>query len=128
MIIDARPANSLMRRAPHTPLCNSEILSNIESTIKGSLSFSDLTSACDTPAYLGMADVDNCFHRIRIEESLGHLLCQPTSFSARDLGIVGQTRSGVVLQPETRVRVCYHRLPMCFDWSLHLSNTSMKSE
>ena len=112
MIIDARPANDLMRKPPHTPLCNSEILSSIESNSKCNLTFNDLTSACDVPVYMGMADVDNCFHCIRISESLGQYFCLPTFFTAKELGMVGETLSGHTLTPDYRVRVCCHSLPM----------------
>ena len=46
-------------------------------------------SISDVLVYLGMADVDNCFRRIRINESLGQYFTFPVVFSARELGIVG---------------------------------------
>ena len=89
---------------PHTPFCNSEVFANIESTTTCDLSFEGLTSVCSAPADMGMADVDNCFHIIRIDESLGKFFCLPTTFSAKEPGIVGEAHGGIVLGPDTRVR------------------------
>ena len=121
MIIDARPANSVFRKPPHTPLCNSEVFANIESTESCGVSFEDLTAASSLPVYLGMADVDNCFHRIRIDEGLGQYFCLPSLFSAKELDIVGQTVSGVTLSASSQVRVCCQSLPMGFGWSLYFA-------
>ena len=68
---------------------------------------------------MGMADMDNCFHRIRISESFGQFFCLPTMLSAKELGLVGQTQSGVVLQADSRVYVCCRSLPIGFGWSLY---------
>ena len=94
LIIDARPANALMVKPPHTALCNSEILAAIESASSDLHSFSDLTAESDMPMYLGMADVDNCFQRIRISECLGQFFVLPSDFSARELCLVGTMYKG----------------------------------
>ena len=57
------------------------------------------------PIYLGVADVDNCFHRIKIKEDLGQYFVLPRVFSARELGVVGQVYDGRVLGPDSLVRV-----------------------
>ena len=68
-----------------------------------------------------MADVDNCFHRIRIDEDLGQYFCLPSFFTAQELNLVGQTMHGRVLEKGDRVRVCCASLPMGFGWSLYFA-------
>ena len=110
-----------MVKPPHSPLCNSEILAAIESASSDLRSFSDLTTEGDVPMYLGMADVDNCFDRIRISESLGQFFVWPGDFSTRELGLVGTIYKGSVLTAASRVRLCCASLPMGFGWSLYFA-------
>ena len=73
------------------------------------------------PMYLGMADVDNCFHRIRISESLRQFFVLPSDFSTRELGLVGTMYKGSVLTAASRVRLCCASLPMGFGWSMYFA-------
>ena len=97
LIIYARPANSFMVKPPHTPLCSSETLSGIESMEAAGHSFGEQMSISVVLVYLCMADVDNCFRRIRISESLGEYFTFPGVFSARELGLVGSICRGTLL-------------------------------
>ena len=105
LVIDARPANSLMVKPPHThthtPLCSSETLASIESTEAAGRSFGEQMCISYVLVYSGMADVDRCFHRIRIIESLGQYLTFPGS--ARELGIVGIMFRGGPLIAESQI-------------------------
>ena len=120
MIVDARPANAMFKRPPHTPLCNSEIFAGFESRNRGEHTFAEMTGPCE-PVYLGVADVDNCFHRIRISENLGCFFCLPGQFTAKELGIIGSVYQGRVLSADSIVRVRCAALPMGFGWSLYFA-------
>ena len=72
--------------------------------------------------YLGMADVDNCFHRIRISDILGRYFTFPGLFSARELGIVGTMFHGAPLVAESQIHICCASLPMGFVWSLYFAH------
>ena len=60
------------------------MFSAFESLNEGEGKFSEMT--CDSlhPTYLGVADVDNCFHRIQIKENLGRYVVLPVVFNARE--------------------------------------------
>ena len=64
---------------------------------------------------LGMADVDNCFHRIRITDSLGQYFTFLGFFSARELELVGNMLCGSPLASELQVRIHVASLPMYSD-------------
>ena len=102
-----------MLKPPHTHLSSSETLPSIESTEATGRSFIEQMSISDVLVYLGLADVDNCFRRIRISESLGQYFTFPVLFSARELGIVGTMFRGAPLvdvaaphRPWVSVGVC----------------------
>ena len=80
-----------------------------------------MKSVCDAPVYLGMADVDSCVHRIRIDEDLGQYFCVPTFFTAKELGTEGMTRDGLSLQKGNAVRACCASLPTAFGWSFYFA-------
>ena len=75
----------------------------------------------DVLVYLGMADVDNCFHRIRISERLGQYFTFPGLFSARELGIFGTVLYAAPLVAESQIHICCASLPMVFGWSQHFA-------
>ena len=83
--------------------------------------FSQMTPDSLHPIYLGVADADNCFHRIKIKEDIGQYFVVPGVFSARELGVVGQVYDGRVLSPDSLVRVRCADLPMGFGWSLYFA-------
>ena len=83
-------------------------------------SFGEQMSISDVLVYLGMADVDSCFHRIRTSESLGQYSTFPCVFSARELGIVGTIVRGAPLVAESQINICCAALPMGFGCSLYL--------
>ena len=71
-------------------------------------------STSDVLVYLGMADVDTCFRRIRISESVGQYFTFPGLFLARELGIVGTMFRGAPLVVESQIHSCCSSLPMGF--------------
>ena len=89
---------------PHTPLCTSETLAGIDSTEAAGCSFGAQMSISDVLVYLGLADADNCLHRIRISESLGQYFTFPVVFFAGELGIVGTFVRGAPLVPSCRFK------------------------
>ena len=74
--------------------------------------FEEMTFVTEIVAYFGMAYVDDCFHRIRIRESLGRFFV-PGDFSARELGLTGSIFAGHPLVADARIRSCCASLPMC---------------
>ena len=67
---------------------------------------------------LGVADVADCFHRIRLPESMIGYVCWP-SVPAGKLGI--QESEGAKLDPKDPVWMAHLMLPMGFSWSLYLA-------
>ena len=110
---------------------NSEIFSAFESLNEGEGNFSEMTCDPLNLIYLGVADVDNCFHRIKIKENLGRYVVLSGAFNARELGVVGHVYDGRVLTPDSLVRVRCAALPMGFGWSLYFAqriNETVMSE
>ena len=80
-----------------------------------------MTGPSPNPVYLGAADVENCFHRIKITEGLGQYFVLPLDFTAKELGLVGQRCGERTLDPDSRVRLRCAALPMGFGWSLYFA-------
>ena len=80
-----------------------------------------MTPVTDIVAYLGMANVDNCFHRTRIRERLGQFFVLPRNFSVRELGLTRSIFAGRPLAADDRIRVCCAYLPMGLGWHLHFA-------
>ena len=67
--------------------------------------------------FAGGGDIENAFHHLLIDESLGRLFCTP-ALSAKDAGVVGSVVDGKVLKPFDVVQPYPRSLPMGFLWSL----------
>ena len=105
MIIDARRANQRMRNPPGISMCTTESLARIEvilhtrpgddqGSLEQQLRLLQLT--------LGMADVESCFHRIKIDKGLAKYFGL-LPVKAKDLGMAGTVLEGRVLLPDDYV-------------------------
>ena len=65
LILDCRPTNEVFLRPPSTPLATPECLSSFEI---GDPAGPDITD--DVFVYIGISDIDNAFHRMRMPEWL----------------------------------------------------------
>ncbi|CAK0860615.1 unnamed protein product [Prorocentrum cordatum] len=80
LIVDARRANAHFRDPPGVELLSSEGLARIEVQMPdaGLSSYEDLRAALQAQqVYIGMADVKDCFHRMRIDSALSQYFCLP---------------------------------------------------
>ncbi|CAK0901058.1 unnamed protein product, partial [Prorocentrum cordatum] len=80
LIVDARRANAHFRDPPGVELLSSEGLARIEVQMPdaGFSSYEDLRAALQgQQVYIGMADVKDCFHRMRIDSALSQYFCLP---------------------------------------------------
>ena len=65
-----------------------------------------------------MADIDNCFRRILISESLGQYFTFLGCLSARELGLTCVVFCGILPTADSCIRIRCASLPMGFGWSL----------
>ena len=112
LILDCRPSNQMFSAPPSTPLATVESLSSIE-----------LEAAAEEgiSLHLGVSDIDNCFHRLRLPESLSDWFALDCIFSARELGVVGMRLGDKVLSADDDVSVASAMAPMGFSWSLYFA-------
>ena len=99
LIIDAREANQWFADPPGVAMCSSESLARAElvlpsdfGAVAGELPALD---GCHE-AYIGICDVESCFHRLRIHSSLSSYFCMPP-LTARSAGLIGTSLDGRVL-------------------------------
>ena len=72
----------------------------------------------DVFVYIGISDIDNAFHRMRMPEWLSDFFWLPFDFCACDLGLVRTLLGGQRLRHHDRVSVAANNLPMGLTWSL----------
>ena len=107
LVIDCRRPNLRFRSAPGVSLATPEALAAVECTAPSGL-------------WLAEADVDNCFHRIRIKESLGRYFAMPP-LSAAALGVCSV--SGTLVESSDSVWPCLAVAPMGWTWSLYFAQS-----
>ena len=112
LILDCRPSNQMFTAPPSTPLATVESMCNIEL---------DGIPADGVRLFVGVSDIDNCFHRLRLPESLSDWFCLDIAFTAKELGVSGQTIDGVLLHDDSPVSAASWMAPMGFSWSLHFA-------
>ena len=113
LILDCRLTNQLFRRPPSTPLATAECLSSFEIGDPAGATVGD-----DVFVYIGLSDIENAFHRMRMPEWLSDFFSLPFDLCAGDLGLVGTLLGGKRLRHHDRVSVAANNLPMGFTWSL----------
>ena len=120
LVIDARASNRHFVAPPGVSLCSTEGMSRIEVQLPEHIPL-------DSPAglriieqlllSLGVADVADAFHRMRIPKALSRYFCLP-AVSADELGLSDTFLDGVLLRPGTLLVPAAGSLPMGFSWSL----------
>ena len=73
MVIDARRSNRRFKDPPGVVLAGPEVFANLE--VEGGQDW-----------FMAEVDVDNFYHRLRIDDSLGRYFCFPP-VSSRDFGL-----------------------------------------
>ena len=100
MIIDARVVNKDFKRSPPVHMCSPEILA-------------DLECAADDVVYSATIDIKDCFHRLRLDDSLSDYFCLPGGTAAS----FGLTQKDGFM-PDDIVYPACSCLPMGFSWSV----------
>ena len=113
MILDCRRSNGRFVNPPGVDLLSSEGLSRIE--VDSAQAVDVATRIC-----LGSADVQDCFHRMRIGPPLCQWFCYPPG-SAKEFGMTGQVVDGRALASHDTVWPCAGALPMGWAWSLYFA-------
>ena len=75
---------------------------------------------------LGLADVSDCFHRMRIPTTLGAWFCRPP-VTAGEMSVVGMNLGKRPLGPYELIFPCPDTLPMGFSWSVYLCQCAGKA-
>ncbi|CAK0828541.1 unnamed protein product, partial [Prorocentrum cordatum] len=121
ILVDARRANAHFKDPPGVELLSSEGLARIEVHVPdaGFSNYEDLRAALEAQqVYIGMADVKDCFHRMRIDSALSQYFCLPPVKA----GAFGVTEvEGTKVQTSTAIYPCWQALPMGFSWSLYFA-------
>ena len=113
LILDCRPTNELFRKPPSTPLATAECLASFEIDDSSGASIAD-----DLFVYIGISDIENAFHRMRMPRWLSDFFCLPFTLCAGDMGMVGQMVDGHKLSYHDELSLAASNLPMGFTWSL----------
>ena len=126
MIIDARRSNRMFRPPPGVDLCTAEGLSRTEVVLPAGVtpwSEEGKKKIAEVGLCLGLADVDNCFHRCRQPFWLAeHFALEPVR--ASEVNMVGHRVSGEVVGPDDEIFPCPGSLCMGFSWSLYFAQCS----
>ena len=108
LIVDARSINQRCRRPPPVRLCSGDGLGRLELPQEMHL-------------HVAQADVDNCFHRMRMPTEIQRWFSLPR-ISAADLG--GVRIGGEYFNDDTPVFPLLETLPMGFTWSLFFAQSA----
>lgn len=123
LIVDARPANQLFHSPPSVQLCTSEGFARIEIEVPshilpGTDEFRHHLR--DRGLHFGLADVKDCFHRMRQPAWLSRYFWDP--IPARWIeGLVGTKVDGRVVTSQCEVFPMPASLCMGFSWSLYFA-------
>ncbi|CAK0789045.1 unnamed protein product [Prorocentrum cordatum] len=86
---------------------------------EGLSNYEDLRVALEAQqVYIGMADMKDCFHRVRIDAALSRSFCLPP-VKAGAFGV--SEVEGAEVQASTAIYPCWQGLPMGFSWSLYFA-------
>ena len=124
MIVDARPANQLFKAPPGVQLCTSEGFSRMEIEVPPDLTpGSDEFSAYlkERGLYFGLADVKDCFHRLRQPRWLSEYFCWDPIPAHWIPDMVGFELDGIPLDRGEQVFPMPASLCMGFSWSLYFA-------
>ncbi|CAK0833049.1 unnamed protein product, partial [Prorocentrum cordatum] len=110
LIVDARRTNAHFRDPPGVELLSSEGLARIEVHMPdaGFSSYEDLRAALQAQqVYIGMADVKDCFHRMRIDSALSQYFCLPP-VKAGAFGVAEV--EGAKVRASTAIYLCWQEV------------------
>ncbi|CAK9007629.1 Uncharacterized protein SCF082_LOCUS9531 [Durusdinium trenchii] len=119
MITDARCANRLFKDAPPVSLMTSEGLGRVELEM-GVAALEDTSLFDHLVVHLGLSDVKDCFHRMRVPRWLSRYFCWE-AVPAKVVGLTGETVDGKTLGPLDPVWPCAGSLCQGFSWSLYFA-------
>ena len=119
MITDARPANRLFNDPPGVSLMTGEGLGRIELACDDEI-FSDVAALEALDVFVGLSDVKDCFHRMRVPKWLAQYFAWE-AVPASVLGLSGKVLEGTVLLPNSLVFPCAGSLCQGFSWSLYFA-------
>ncbi|CAK0795513.1 unnamed protein product, partial [Prorocentrum cordatum] len=118
LIVDCRRANQLFQKPPGVALLSGKGLSRVE--------IDDPEGLLEgLPVHLGVGDVADCFHRMRLAKTAGgdirRYFCWPP-LASKYAGV--SEVDGVAARPDEKIWPMCASLPMGFSWSLHFAQTA----
>ncbi|CAK0830267.1 unnamed protein product, partial [Prorocentrum cordatum] len=118
LIVDCRRANQLFQKPPGVALLSGEGLSRVE--------IDDPEGLLEgLPVHLGVGDVADCFHRMRLVKTAGgdirRYFCWPP-LASKFAGV--SEVDGVAVRPDEKIWPMCASFPMGFSWSLHFAQTA----
>ena len=121
LILDARPVNRLFVSPPGVDLLTGEGMARFEVDLEDDEALQQLLEPLNIA--MGVADVSDCFHRLRFGDELAELkrfFAYP-SLRASEIGLT--ELDGRPLTPDTEVYPIAESLPMGWAWSLFFAQT-----
>ena len=122
LIVDARGPNIIFGPPPKVDLASSEALGRFEIDCQFEFGEGDELEAClrQLMVSIGAADVDNCFHRLRVPRELARYFClEPVQCGP--MGLAGTIIDDVEKGWDDWVYPMWLSAPMGFRWSLYLA-------
>ena len=125
LILDCRPSNRHFVTPPGVYLATFEAFARIEVTGEEDGGIGGLADAVGMEAELalGVCDVKDCFHRMRIAEWLSEYFGLE-ELTAEELGVVGEEIDGRVCEAKDVLYPCCASLPIGFAWSLYFAQAA----
>ncbi len=119
MITDARRSNQLFRDPPPVSLMTAEGFGRFELSLQHEL-FGDSQVHSAFEVFLGLSDVRDCFHRMRVPHWMARYFCwKPVP--AKVVGMTGKSVDGKVLGPLDPIYPCAGSLCQGFSWALYFA-------
>ena len=119
MITDARPANRLFLEPPGVSLMTGEGLGRIEVVCDDTI-FADISALDNLEVFIGLSDVKDCFHRMRVPSWLARYFAWD-AVTAATVGMTGVELEGKVLAANDLIFPCAGSLCQGFSWSLYFA-------
>ena len=119
LITDARRSNAHFKEPPGVSLITAEGLGRIEVELDGDL-WNDPTITDHLAFHLGLSDVKDCFHRMKVPVWLSKYFAWD-AVPAKVVGLQGTMLEGKVLSPLDAVYPCAGSLCQGFSWSLYFA-------
>ena len=119
LITDCRPTNEIFREAPGVSLTTAEGFGRIEVELEDDC-WGDYKLLSAVTTYVGLSDVRDCFHRMRVPAWLSRYFAWE-SVPASVLNLEGTTLEGKLLGPRDAVFPCAGSLCQGFSWSLYFA-------